>query len=91
MVQADTLTLIQFLKSQPLNLSGFKIGLELICKCRVTKLVEVPIHFGVRVAGKSKLDYKEKSHFAKLEKQGGLGLGMLAAQGWKAVRRGLVS
>ncbi len=32
---------------------GFKIGLELICKCRVTKLVEVPIHFGVRTQGES--------------------------------------
>jgi dolichol-phosphate mannosyltransferase len=42
---------------------GFKIGLELICKCRVTKLVEVPIHFGVRTEGESKLDVKEKFRY----------------------------
>lgn len=33
-----------------------------------------------------KLTHKDKTHFAKLEKQGGLGFRMLAAQGWKAVR-----
>lgn len=42
---------------------GFKIGLELICKCRVTRLVEVPIHFGVRTAGASKLDWREKLRY----------------------------
>lgn len=42
---------------------GFKIGLELMCKCRVTKLVEVPIHFGARSAGESKLDTREKFRF----------------------------
>jgi dolichol-phosphate mannosyltransferase len=42
---------------------GFKIGLELICKCRVTKLVEIPIHFGVRSHGQSKLDTREKFRY----------------------------
>lgn len=42
---------------------GFKIGLELICKCRVRKLVEVPIHFGVRSAGESKLNTREKFRY----------------------------
>lgn len=42
---------------------GFKIGLELICKCRVKKLVEVPIHFGVRSAGESKLNTREKFRY----------------------------
>lgn len=42
---------------------GFKIGLELICKCRVTRLVEVPIHFGVRTQGQSKLDAREKFRY----------------------------
>ncbi len=42
---------------------GFKIGLELICKCRVKKLVEVPIHFGVRTQGQSKLNAREKFRY----------------------------
>ena len=35
--------------------TGYKIGLELVCKCRVTNVVEVPIHFDARAAGQSKL------------------------------------
>lgn len=42
---------------------GFKIGLELICKCRVRQLVEVPIHFGVRTRGDSKLNTREKFRY----------------------------
>lgn len=39
---------------------GYKIGLELICKCRVDRVTEVPIHFGVRAAGESKLTLKQQ-------------------------------
>lgn len=52
-----------FARGEHLAPLGFKIGLELICKCRVTRLVEVPIHFGVRVAGESKLDWREKFRY----------------------------
>lgn len=34
---------------------GYKIGLELIVKCRCEKVVEVPIHFSTRREGESKL------------------------------------
>lgn len=37
---------------------GFKIAMELYVKCHVKKHGEVPIHFGVRAAGESKLSSK---------------------------------
>ena len=42
------------------NPIGYKIGLELIIKCRCRKVVEVPIHFTDRRLGKSKLSLKEQ-------------------------------
>jgi dolichol-phosphate mannosyltransferase len=42
---------------------GYKIGLELMCKCRVGSVVEVPIHFGQRHAGRSKLSVKEQFRY----------------------------
>jgi dolichol-phosphate mannosyltransferase len=39
---------------------GYKIGLELMCKCGVERPVEVPIHFGTRHAGRSKLNVKQQ-------------------------------
>ena len=38
-----------------LNPVGYKIALELLCKCRVRRVREVPIHFGLRAGGDSKL------------------------------------
>ncbi len=37
---------------------GYKIGLELIVKCRCRKVTEVPIHFSTRRQGESKLTLK---------------------------------
>jgi dolichol-phosphate mannosyltransferase len=37
---------------------GYKIGLELIVKCRCRSVVEVPIHFSTRAYGESKLTLK---------------------------------
>jgi dolichol-phosphate mannosyltransferase len=34
---------------------GYKIGLELMCKCRVRHVAEIPIHFALRQHGQSKL------------------------------------
>ncbi|HEX4125903.1 MAG TPA: polyprenol monophosphomannose synthase, partial [Tepidisphaeraceae bacterium] len=34
---------------------GYKIGLELMCKCRVQNVAEIPIHFALRQHGQSKL------------------------------------
>jgi dolichol-phosphate mannosyltransferase len=45
---------------QPL---GYKIGLELMCKCRVRNVVEVPIHFAERSAGQSKLSLREQFRY----------------------------
>ena len=37
---------------------GYKIGLEIIVKCRCRSVVEVPIHFSTRAIGESKLTLK---------------------------------
>lgn len=48
-----------FLAAHDLQPIGYKIGLELIVKCRATNVREVPIHFGRRLRGQSKLDLRE--------------------------------
>ncbi|HEV7298664.1 MAG TPA: polyprenol monophosphomannose synthase [Tepidisphaeraceae bacterium] len=49
---------------------GYKIGLELMCKCRVQRPVEVPIDFDLRAAGESKLtltqQFKYLEHLSRL-------------------------
>lgn len=61
-----------FERAATLDPIGFKIGLELIVKARCTDVREVPIHFGQRHAGKSKLGLKEQvayvQHVARLAK-----------------------
>jgi dolichol-phosphate mannosyltransferase len=42
---------------------GFKIALELLCKCRITRVREVPIRFGTRQHGVSKLTLKEQFRY----------------------------
>jgi dolichol-phosphate mannosyltransferase len=42
---------------------GYKIGLELIVKCRCRRIAEVPIAFSNRLHGKSKLDWKEQVRY----------------------------
>jgi dolichol-phosphate mannosyltransferase len=49
-----------FNRATHLSPLGYKIALELICKCRVNKVTEVPIHFGLRHAGQSKLTLKQQ-------------------------------
>jgi len=49
-----------FDQGQDLNPVGYKIGLELIVKCRCERVVEVPIHFEQRRFGKSKLSLKQQ-------------------------------
>ena len=46
-----------------LNPLGFKIGLELIVKCRPGKIAEVPIVFRERLYGNSKLSIKEQLNY----------------------------
>jgi len=52
-----------FLKAQSLNPVGYKIALELIVKCGVENVGEVPIHFSDRVHGESKLTLKEQLRY----------------------------
>jgi dolichol-phosphate mannosyltransferase len=42
---------------------GYKIALELLCKCRVRRVREVPIRFGLRQSGMSKLTLRQRLVF----------------------------
>jgi dolichol-phosphate mannosyltransferase len=50
-------------RAERLTPLGYKIGLELMCKCRVGTIREVPIHFGERMRGQSKLSMKEQFRY----------------------------
>lgn len=52
-----------FARAQELSPLGYKIALELMCKCRVKKVREVPIHFGLRQKGQSKLSLKQQFNY----------------------------
>ncbi len=45
----------EVLRRAPLAPTGFKVGLEVLAKCRPAPTVEVPFVFGTRLAGESKL------------------------------------
>ena len=50
-------------RAQRLTPLGYKIGLELMCKCRVKHVREIPIHFAERTHGQSKLSLKEQFRY----------------------------
>jgi dolichol-phosphate mannosyltransferase len=52
-----------FLKSDYLNPIGYKIALELIVKCRLDNVGEVPIYFADRKLGKSKMTLREQLRY----------------------------
>jgi dolichol-phosphate mannosyltransferase len=52
-----------FAQADPLNPIGYKIGLELLVKARVTRTQEIPIHFAQRQKGESKLSFKEQLRY----------------------------
>jgi dolichol-phosphate mannosyltransferase len=52
-----------FKRSDYLNPIGYKIGLELIVKCRCQYVKEVPIHFSDREHGESKLSLGEQLRY----------------------------
>ena len=52
-----------FDRAQRLTPLGYKIALELMCKCRVKNVREVPIHFAERTAGESKLNLKQQFRY----------------------------
>ena len=57
-------------RAERLTPIGYKIGLELMCKGRVQRIAEVPIHFGVRARGESKLtlvqQFRYLEHLSRL-------------------------
>jgi dolichol-phosphate mannosyltransferase len=52
-----------FDRGQRLTPLGYKIGLELMCKCRVNGVHEIPIHFAERQRGQSKLTMREQFRY----------------------------
>lgn len=54
-----------FDRAEDLNPIGFKIGLELLVKCRCKNIAEVPITFMRREHGKSKMGLKEQWNYLR--------------------------
>ncbi len=52
-------------RADTLSPVGYKIGLELIVKCRCRNIREVPIHFADRKLGQSKLNLKEQVNYLR--------------------------
>jgi dolichol-phosphate mannosyltransferase len=52
-----------FARGTRLTPLGYKIGLELMAKCRVRRVQEIPIHFAERERGQSKLSLKEQFRY----------------------------
>jgi len=55
----------KFQSATHLNPVGYKIGLELIIKCGCRRIAEVPIFFGNRLRGESKLSLKEQFNYIR--------------------------
>jgi dolichol-phosphate mannosyltransferase len=56
---------VVFQRAEALNPIGYKIGLELIVKCRCERIVEVPIKFENRHIGQSKLSGREQINYIR--------------------------
>jgi dolichol-phosphate mannosyltransferase len=52
-----------YLGAENLTPLGYKIALELMCKSRVKNVREIPIHFGMRLKGESKLSLKQQFRY----------------------------
>jgi dolichol-phosphate mannosyltransferase len=52
-----------FEQAQRLTPLGYKIALELMCKCRITRPMEIPIHFDLRQKGESKLTLQQQFRY----------------------------
>lgn len=52
-----------YLRAGPLTPVGYKIALELLCKCRVRRVREVPIQFDLRHTGRSKLTIAQQVRY----------------------------
>lgn len=69
-----------FERADLLDPIGYKIGLELICRCRCRHVVEVPITFQNRKMGVSKLNFEQQAryllHLSRLYRDCRPGLGL---------------
>jgi dolichol-phosphate mannosyltransferase len=54
-----------FAAADALNPIGYKIGLELLVKCRCSHVTEVPIAFADRIHGESKLSVREQFRYLR--------------------------
>lgn len=52
-------------QAENLNPLGYKIALELLCKCPVNQVAEIPIQFGVRRHGSSKLTISQRVGYVR--------------------------
>ncbi|OVE77892.1 hypothetical protein BVX99_01330 [bacterium F16] len=52
-----------FERGSRINPIGWKVGLELLVKCRCNPITEVPIHFENRIEGESKLNMKHQLEY----------------------------
>jgi dolichol-phosphate mannosyltransferase len=70
-----------FERATGLNPIGYKIGLELICRCRCEHVVELPILFENRKLGQSKLNIEQQirylTHLSRLYRDYRRGWGLL--------------
>ena len=55
----------KFEQAAPLNPIGYKIGLELLVRCRCRRVGEIPIHFSKRRLGHSKLSVREQMRYLR--------------------------
>lgn len=54
-----------FARAGDLSPIGYKIALELIVKCGIRRVAEVPIHFADRQHGTSKLNFREQLNYLR--------------------------
>jgi hypothetical protein len=55
----------RFLAATDLDPIGYKVGLELLIKCRCRNIREVPIHFQQRLHGKTKLGLRQRLEYVE--------------------------
>jgi dolichol-phosphate mannosyltransferase len=51
--------------ADPITPIGYKVLLELIVKCRPARVREIPIRFGERWGGSSKLSWRERANYLR--------------------------
>jgi len=84
-----------FEQADPLNPIGYKIGLELMCRCRCRNVREVPISFANRTCGQSKLNLDQQArylvHIGRLYRSYARGWGLAIRPILVAMRAGIAA